>query len=189
VLEAARSANPKNPELLLAAVRLERRAGNAKQATTLLSAALKDCPGSGRLIADDIDAAPRHERKRKAVDALTKHDTDPHVNLAVARLFAAERKADKARKFFSRATTLDKDFGDAWASAYAFELDLAGSAATTPEAAAIEAACVAAEPKHGEVWQRVAKAAASRGFGTRDVLLKTAQTLRALAAAARTRED
>ena len=111
---------------------------------------------------------------------------DAHVNPAVSRLLAVERKADKARKFFSRATKLDKDFGDAWAAALAFELDVGAPPA---DVAALEAACAAAEPKHGEAWQRVAKAPDARGLTLRDVLHRVAPTMRDAAAAAKARAE
>ena len=49
-------------------------------------------------------------------------DNEPHVITAVARLFERDRKYPKARKWFTRAVTLDPDNGDAWAAYYAFEL-------------------------------------------------------------------
>ena len=155
LLETARQRIPASSELLLAAIRLERRAGNERVAESLLASALRECPSSGLLMAEDIDTAPRHSQKRKSMDALTRADSDPHVVLAVARLFASERKADKARKWFGRARALDPDLGDAWAASYAFEMGECGSA---DERAALEAACASAEPKHGERWCAIAKA-------------------------------
>ena len=88
-------------------------------AEALLARGLKECPSSGVLLAEDIESASRHAQRRKSVDALAKADGDVHVVLAVARLFAGERKLDKARKWFSRAVALDPDFGDALAAYYA----------------------------------------------------------------------
>ena len=86
---------------------------------TLAGAAL--VLSAGALLAEDIECAPRAAQRRKSVDALARADGDAAVVLAVARLFAAEKKPDKARKWFSRACSLDADFGDALAAFYAFE--------------------------------------------------------------------
>lgn len=40
---------------------------------------------------------------------------------AVAQLFWADRKIDKARSWWTRAVTLDPDIGDYWAQLYKFE--------------------------------------------------------------------
>lgn len=40
---------------------------------------------------------------------------------AVAQLFWADRKIDKARSWWTRAVTLDPDVGDHWAQLYKFE--------------------------------------------------------------------
>ena len=90
------------------------------------------------------------------------------VVAAIARLFAAERKADKARKWFSRAATLDRDLGDVWAAWHAFEVGPAGGG---PEhVRAVEEAVAAAEPAHGEAWQAVAKAPENRKCSKVEVL-------------------
>jgi pre-mRNA-processing factor 6 len=174
LLESARLRNPGQPALWLAGVRLERRAGAPHAAETLLARALKECPGAGLLLAEDIEAAPRAAQRRKSADALARADADAHVVLAVARLFAAERKADKARKWFARAAALRPDFGDALAAAYAFECE-AGDAA---EAARIERAAAAAEPTHGERWQAVAKAPGAHGLSKVEVLKRCAAQIR-----------
>ena len=70
LLEISRLKNPKNPQLWLEAIRLERRAGNEKLATTLTARALQECPKSGALLAENIRKAPRVEQKSKAADAV-----------------------------------------------------------------------------------------------------------------------
>jgi pre-mRNA-processing factor 6 len=166
LLEAARLRLPKCPELWVESVRLERRAGNAKLAETTMAKALQECPTSGVLLAEDIAMAPRAEKKRKCGDAVKKADADPRVVAAVAKLFWADRKYDKARKWFERAVTLDADLGDAWAAYYAFELQHG-----TPESqAALERRCTAAEPAHGEHWQGVAKRTENRRLSRAEIL-------------------
>ena len=109
-------------------------------------------------------------------------DNDPHVILAVSRLFWRDRKEEKARSWCNRAVTIDPDLGDAWANYYAFELQHGApeqQAEARPflfEAVHIgggvwELTCrfylricsqvlrraVAADPHHGEEWTAVSK--------------------------------
>lgn len=158
LLEIARLKNPKNPELWLEAVRLERRAGNEKLAVSLMARALQECPLSGLLLAENITMSSRVEQKSKSADAIKKCPDDPRVIAAVASLFAIERKHDKARKWFERAVKLDADLGDSWVKYYAFELQ----AGTTEAQADVKQKCIAAEPKHGEIWCSVTKALSKR---------------------------
>jgi pre-mRNA-processing factor 6 len=72
--------------------------------------------------AEEIITAPRPQQKAKSVEALKRCDNDTHVITAVARLFERDRKYPKARKWYTRAVTLDPDNGDAWAAYFAFEL-------------------------------------------------------------------
>jgi hypothetical protein len=72
---------------------------------------------------------------------------------AVATLFWADRKIDKARSWWSRSVTLDPDIGDHWAQLWKFE----GQHGTPESQANVLAKAVAADPHHGERWVRVAK--------------------------------
>jgi pre-mRNA-processing factor 6 len=142
----------------LESIRLERRAGNDKLAVTLMARALQDCPSSGILLAENILSSTKAEQKSKSADAIKKCPDDPHVINAVAWLFAIERKEDKARKWFERAVSLNPDLGDSWARYFAFELECG-----TPELQQdIRVRCVAAEPKHGELWCSIMKETSNR---------------------------
>jgi pre-mRNA-processing factor 6 len=153
LFELARLKNPKEPELWVEAIRLERRAGNDKLAGTLMARALQECPTSGLLLAENIRTAPRVEQKSKSADAIKKCPDDHRVISAVASLFASERKTAKARKWFDRAVVLDPDQGDSWAKYYALELETG-----TPEQQAnIKERCIAADPHHGELWCTILK--------------------------------
>ena len=162
LLELARLKNPKNDELWLQAVRLERRSGNPKLAETLMARALQECPNSGLLLAENILTAPRVEQKSKSTIAIKRCPESPLVIAAVASLFQAERKVEKARKWLERAVILDPDLGDSWARYYAFEL-LHGDSA---KAQAVKDRCCKAEPKHGQVWQRLMKDDMKQPFKT-----------------------
>ncbi|KAL6776933.1 PRP6 [Auxenochlorella protothecoides x Auxenochlorella symbiontica] len=173
LLEQARLKNPGQPALWLAAARTEARAGNGKAAEALLARALQACPDSGAVWAESIRAAPRPARRSRSVDALKRCNDDPTVVAAVAQLFWGERKVEKARSWFDRAVTLDPDVGDHWALYLRFE-----AAHGTPEAAAaVLERAVAAEPRHGERWQALAKdpVNAHQPLGT--LLKKLAQTI------------
>jgi pre-mRNA-processing factor 6 len=173
LLEIARLKNPKNEELWLEAIRLERRTGNDKLASTLMARALQECPSSGLLLAENITTAPRVEQKSKSADAIKRCPEDPHVISAVASLFASERKNEKARKWFERSVILNSDLGDSWAKYYAFELEHG----TEEQQEQIKKRCVAAEPKHGELWTSVAKDMANRRKTVGEELELVAQKL------------
>lgn len=158
LLELSRLKNPKNPELWVEAIGLERRAGNDKLAITLMARALQECPSSGLLLAENIATAPRVEQKSKSADAIKKCPDDPRVIAAVASLFASERKLEKARKWFERAVVLDADLGDSWAKYYLFETETGSSGKKEK----IKERCIVAEPKHGELWCSVMKEMANR---------------------------
>lgn len=160
VLELAKLKLPKNEHLWLEAIRLERRHNNAKLAENLMARALQECPNSGVLWAEEVLTCQKSQQKSKSVDALKRCDNNPHVIVSVARLFDKDHKIAKARKWFTRAVTLDPDYGDAWAFYYAFELRHAAESTgdgSSNLAEDVLQRCVAAEPHHGEVWCSVSK--------------------------------
>ncbi|KAG7369386.1 tetratricopeptide repeat protein [Nitzschia inconspicua] len=158
LLELARLKNPKNDQLWLEAVRLERRSNNPKLAETLMARALQECPKSGALLSETILTAPRVEQKSKSADAVKRNPESPLVIAAVATLFSLDRKTEKARKWFERAVMLDQDWGDSWVRYYAFELEHG----TVEQQTAVRDRCVKVEPKHGELWPTVVKDMAHR---------------------------
>ncbi|CAH2302962.1 pre-mRNA-processing factor 6 [Pelobates cultripes] len=153
ILEKSRLKNPKTAELWLESVRLEFRAGLKNIANTLMAKALQECPNSGILWAEAVFLEARPQRKTKSVDALKKCEHDPHVLLAVAKLFWSERKITKAREWFHRTVKIDSDLGDAWATFYKFELQHG----TEEQQEEIKKRCENAEPRHGELWCKVSK--------------------------------
>ncbi|XP_064023615.1 pre-mRNA-processing factor 6 isoform X2 [Pogoniulus pusillus] len=153
ILEKSRLKNPKNPDLWLESVRLEYRAGLKNIANTLMAKALQECPNSGILWSEAIFLEARPQRKTKSVDALKKCEHDPHVLLAVAKLFWSERKITKAREWFHRTVKIDSDLGDAWAFFYKFELQHG----TEEQQEEVRKRCENAEPRHGELWCDVSK--------------------------------
>ncbi|CAK8997723.1 Pre-mRNA-processing factor 6 (PRP6 homolog) (U5 snRNP-associated 102 kDa protein) (U5-102 kDa protein), partial [Durusdinium trenchii] len=151
VLELARVKNKGQPQLWVAAIRLERRHGQGAMADLLMAKALQECPKAGVLWAEVVLSASKADQKSKSVDALETCDQDALVFCAVARVFAGNRKLKAARKWFESAVTCDPDLGDAWAWYYHLELHVA---AAEPKARAVLERAQAAAPGHGELWQR-----------------------------------
>merc|ERR1719317_930239 len=153
VIEKARLRNSACAELWLKAIRIESQAGLADIAKTVLARALQECPNSGLLWAEAIQMEAKPQRKTKSVDALKKCEHDPHVLLAVSKLFWSERKLNKARDWLARTVKLEPDLGDAWIHFYKFEL-IHG----TPEQQEdVKKRCIAAEPSHGPLWCKYSK--------------------------------
>jgi len=170
LLEVGRLKNVSAPRLWLEAVRLERRAGNKKAAATLLPKALQQCRTAGILWAEAISMEARAQQKTKSSDALKACDNDPHVILAVSRLFWRDRKEEKARSWCNRAVTLDPDLGDAWANYYAFELQHG----TPEQQAEVLRRAVAADPHHGDEWTAVSKHPKHLRLATEELVKKVA---------------
>ncbi|KAJ2785352.1 U4/U6 x U5 tri-snRNP complex subunit Prp1 [Coemansia javaensis] len=183
ILERARVHIPREPQLWLAAVRLEAR-HSADAARALLARALQECPRAGALWAEAIVLEPRPQRKARSVDAMKNTDAgDPFVATAVARLFWSERRPEKARTWFARATAADPDFGDAWAWWLRFEAEQPPPDDASDHVARVEAACAAAAPCHGQHWPPIAKDPANARLSTVEVLRLVAAHLGTAAAA------
>lgn len=167
VLDRARLAIPKNAELWTESVRVERRAGNVAQAKVLMAKALQEIPTSGLLWSESIwHLEPRTQRKQRSLEAIKKVDNDPILFVTVARIFWYERRLDKAASWFEKAILLDSDLGDTWAWYYKFLLQHG----TDEKREDVVAKCVLSEPKHGEIWQSVAKDPRNVSKGTEEIL-------------------
>ncbi|XP_030829995.1 pre-mRNA-processing factor 6 [Strongylocentrotus purpuratus] len=153
IMEKARLTNQQCADLWLEAVRIENRAGNKAIALSTMARAMQECPTSGILWAESIFMEARPQRKTKSVDALKRCEHDPHVLLAVSKLFWSERKLTKAREWFTRTVKIEPDLGDAWAYFYRFEL-LYGN---EEQQKTVRDRCILAEPHHGETWCAVSK--------------------------------
>lgn len=154
ILDRARLAVPKSPELWTESVRIERRANNISQAKNLMAQALQQVPNSGLLYSESIwHLEPRTQRKPRALEAIKKVDNDPILFVTIARIFWGERRLEKAQNWFEKAILLDSDLGDTWAWYYKFLLQHG----TEEKRADVVAKCILSEPRHGEIWQSVAK--------------------------------
>ncbi|KAI9900414.1 hypothetical protein N3K66_004676 [Trichothecium roseum] len=174
VLDRARLAVPKSAELWCESVRLERRAGNAAQAKSMMAKAQHEVPKSGLLWAEQIwHLEPRTQRKPRSLEAIKKVDSDPTLFVAVARIFWGDRKLDKAQSWFEKALVLDSGIGDSWAWYYRFLLQHG----TEEKRGEVVSKCILSEPRHGEVWQAVAKKPCNARKGTEEVLKLVAAEL------------
>ncbi|KAL6714718.1 U4/U6 x U5 tri-snRNP complex subunit Prp1 [Lecanora helva] len=174
VLERGIMNSPKSAELRLEAIRVERRAGNIAQAKVNMAKALQALPTSGILWSESIwHLEPRTQRKPRSLEAIKKCDNDPTLFVTVARVFWGERKLEKAANWFEKAILLDADLGDTWAWYLKFLMQHGeeGKIGDTV------AKCVGNEPRHGEVWQGVAKDPGNAGLGVEGVLRKTVKLL------------
>ncbi|KAJ2612270.1 U4/U6 x U5 tri-snRNP complex subunit Prp1 [Coemansia sp. RSA 1365] len=188
ILERARVYIPKESTLWLESVQLEAEQ-STEVARTLLARALQDCPKSGMLWAEAILLEPRPLRKAKSVDALKNAESqDPMVIVAVARLFWSERRLDKARLWFERATVAQPDYGDAWAWWWRFEseqrlLNISNTTDSTNvdqmdvQINNLEAACTKASPTHGQYWPQISKDPANARLSVNEILHKVAAFL------------
>ncbi|KAF4262811.1 hypothetical protein KXX16_001553 [Aspergillus fumigatus] len=174
VLDRARLAVPKSAELWTESVRVERRANNIGQAKVLMAKALQEVPTSGLLWSESIwHLEPRAQRKARSLEAIKKVENDPILFITVARIFWGERRLEKAMTWFEKAIVSDSDHGDGWAWYYKFLLQHG----TEEKRADVVAKCVSTEPKHGEVWQSVAKDPANARKSTEEILKIVANRL------------
>ena len=174
VLDRARLAVPKSAELWCESVRLERRAGNMAQAKSTMSKALQEVPKSGLLWTEQIwHLEPRTQRKPRSLEAIKKVDSDAILFTGVARIFWADRKLEKAQNWFEKALVLDSDQGDSWAWYYRFLCQHG----TEEKRADVVTKCVLNEPRHGEVWQAIAKDPKNARKGTEEILKLVAAEL------------
>jgi len=174
ILDRARLVVLKCPELWCESVRIERRAGNTTQAKTLMAKALQECPHSGLLWAESVwYLEARTHRRPRLVEAIEKVGNDPILYVAVARNFWAERKLPKAMNWFEKAILVDPDYGDTWAWYWKF-LVQHGNEEKRED---VLSKLTVTEPRHGEVWQRVAKDPKARYKNPEEILKAVAKEL------------
>ncbi|KAJ5138913.1 MRNA splicing factor (Prp1/Zer1) [Penicillium bovifimosum] len=174
VLDRARLAVPKSPELWTESVRVERRANNISQAKVLMARAIQEVPNSGLLWSENIwHLEPRSQRKARSLEAIKKVENDPILFITVARIFWGERRLEKAMTWFEKAIVADSDYGDGWAWYYKFLMQHG----TEEKRSDVVSKCVAMEPKHGEIWQSIAKDPANATKTTEEILKLVANAI------------
>ncbi|MCJ1452819.1 hypothetical protein MMC28_003164 [Mycoblastus sanguinarius] len=174
VLDRGLHANPKSDDLMLESVRLEMRRKNNAQAKNIMSRSLQALPSSGKLLSENIlHLEPRTQRKPRSLEAMKKCENDPILFVTVARIFWGERRLEKAASWFKKSVELDSDIGDSWA----WYLKFLNQHGTDEKRAEVIERCKQNEPKHGEVWQGVAKDPKNASLGTEEVLKKVVDLL------------
>ncbi|TFK61343.1 hypothetical protein BDN72DRAFT_965230 [Pluteus cervinus] len=174
LLEKARLVNPANELLWAESVGVEERSGaGSAQAKAMLARGLQECPNSGILWSMAIWAEPRAARKGRSMDALKKSADNPVIICTVARLFWAERKLDKARRWFERAVETERDLGESWAWWLKFEKQHGGS----EQVEEVKKRCMQADPRHSRVWQEISKDDKNVGKTTEQILELVAEKL------------
>ncbi|MCJ1469044.1 hypothetical protein MMC07_007676 [Pseudocyphellaria aurata] len=168
VLDRARLAVPKNAQLWTESVRVERRAKNVAQAKNLMAKALQEVPSSGLLWSESIwHLEPRTQRKPRSLEAIKKVENDSTLFVTVARVFWGERRLEKAASWFEKAILLDADLGDTWG----WYLKFLMQHGTKEKREDVISKCVLSEPRHGEIWQTVAKDPANAYKSTEQILM------------------
>jgi pre-mRNA-processing factor 6 len=167
ILDRARLAIPNSEVLWTESVRLERRAGSIPTANNVMAQALQQLPKSGLLWAEKLlYLEPRSQRKARSLEAVRQANNDQHIHLAVARIFWAERKLDKAVTWFERAILHQEDWGDTWAWYYKFLMQYG----TEEKKEEVLSKVGMVEPRHGEVWQKVNKDPKNTGKRPAEIL-------------------
>ncbi|RKF54466.1 Pre-mRNA-splicing factor prp1 [Golovinomyces cichoracearum] len=167
VLDRARLAITGSPQLWTESIRVERRANNIGQAKNLMAQALQQVTNSGLLYSEAIwYLESRTHRKPRALEAIKKVDNDPILFVTIARIFWGERRLEKAQNWFEKAIILDSDLGDTWAWYYKFLLQHG----TEEKRADVLSKFILNEPRHGEVWQSVAKDPKNAGISLEEIL-------------------
>jgi pre-mRNA-processing factor 6 len=174
ILDRARLAVPKNAELWTESIRVERRANNINQAKVLMAKALQEAPNSGLLWSESIwHLEARTHRKPRSLEAIKKVDNDPILFVTVARIFWDERRLEKAMTWFEKAILADSSQGDSWAWYYKFLMQHG----TDEKRQDVVSKCVISEPKHGEIWQSVAKDPVNFNRSTEEILKMVVEQL------------
>lgn len=153
ILEKARILNKDSPDIWLESIRVEQRSGNTAMARALLAKALQSCPKSGLILSQAILMEARPQRKARSADALRACDNEPLVIMTIARLFWEERKIEKARTWFERASKTNPDLGDIYGYWLKFEMQHG----KPEQVESVFKACESAQPRHGQLWQVITK--------------------------------
>ncbi|KAI9725386.1 MAG: hypothetical protein M1828_003236 [Chrysothrix sp. TS-e1954] len=169
ILDRARLSVPKDAQLYLESVEVERRAGNMVAARNMMSRALQEVPpaSSAALWSERLwHLDERNQRQALLREAFRKIDNDPVLFVTAARYFWSERRLEKAASWFEKAVILDPNIGDTWA----WYLKFLRQHGTKEKQQDIISKCIANEPKHGALWQPVAKSPKNASKKTEEIL-------------------
>eukprot|EP00350_Pseudokeronopsis_sp_OXSARD2_P001530 CAMPEP_0170567814 /NCGR_PEP_ID=MMETSP0211-20121228/80726_1 /TAXON_ID=311385 /ORGANISM="Pseudokeronopsis sp., Strain OXSARD2" /LENGTH=113 /DNA_ID=CAMNT_0010889387 /DNA_START=2359 /DNA_END=2696 /DNA_ORIENTATION=- len=111
---------------------------------------------------------PVATRKTISFNALSTVNDDSDLFIALGKIFWAENKKEKTRKWLSKAVAFNKDNGDAWAHLYRFELEMGEEVEDCLKK--IEEA----DPKHGELWCEESKKVENWSLTCQQIVQKVA---------------
>ncbi|MCJ1270152.1 hypothetical protein MMC22_010048 [Lobaria immixta] len=167
VLRRARHAIPKNAELWTESVRVERRAKNGARAKGVMAIALQEVPNSGLLWSEKIWRLERRATRTVCcLEAMERVRSDATLSVTVARVIEKEGRLNSAMLWFEEAIFLDADLGDTWGRYLRFLM----RHGTDEHQQTLISKCVRQQPRHGEIWQAVAKYPANASKTTEEIL-------------------
>lgn len=175
IMQEAKIFYPKNAEIWSESIKLEQCCGNDKIAKSLISKALQECQKSGILWSLAIDHEQAQQKKAKCQDAIKYCEDDENVMLSGAKIFIAENKIEKARKWIRRTILLNPQFGDGWAYYYYLE-SINGSKEILQD---INESIKKAKPNKGELWRSISKQIQNTGIGSLEVLKRVVAIIQA----------
>lgn len=164
VLEQARGKCP-CAELFIKSIEFELKQ-NPSTAVFLCNQALQKFNNNGKIWALAVELASKKEKKSKIAEAFQHCNNNLDLFLVVARIFAQERKMEKARAWFEKCLKISEEIGDVWLFYYEFERKIADE----ERVKALEGRIKAAEIRKGRIWRKVCKRCDDRGLGNLELI-------------------
>ena len=177
ILEQARGKCP-CAELYIKSIEFELKL-NPSTAVFLCNQALQQFNNNGKIWALAIELASKKEKKSKIAEAFQHCNNNLDLFLVIARLFAQERKAEKARAWFEKCLKLNDEVGDVWLFYYEFEKVMADE----ERVKGIEDRIQAAEIRKGKIWRDVRKKEGNKEIGNLDLIKECLKDLKQISGA------
>lgn len=128
VLDTAILKNPTSDKLWEAKIKLERRQNDRTAAQQITNKALKIFPSSSSIWIQHLSLIPKmSQRKNAFLDAMRNTNNSTSILLSIGVFFWLDGKFLKAKSWFERALTSNKQSGESWGWLYCF-IDKYGSA-------------------------------------------------------------
>lgn len=172
ILESARIKEPNSIRLWLASIRLERIDENDGQTILMLSRALQRFPKSYELLAEQLFIENKTINRPigpSVIQVLLECDNDRFIMLGVAKIYWSQNEIDKTRKWLEKVVSTHKNFGDAWAYLYKFEIEQDANDETLQM---LRSRCAQENPQEGEEWCRFKSRLENIKLSTENVLIQ-----------------
>ena len=115
VLDTAILKNPTSDKLWTAKIQLERRNKDFVAARQLVNKGLKAFPKSSRIWIEYLSLIPKMSHRKTAfLDALKSTENSPEILLGIGVFFWLDSKHSKAKSWFERALSNDRNSGECW---------------------------------------------------------------------------